>query len=135
MDLIRLNKKPLFINDFFSSFFENEFNNSISPKENIIENNNQFIIELLVPGIKKEDLSIDVEESKLIISHQVSNNENKEEVNYIKLGFNKSSFKREFDLSKKIDIANISASFDNGILSVKLPKKEIIKTITKIKIK
>jgi len=135
MELAKLNTQPLFINEFFSSFFENEFNNKIQPKENIIEKDDEYIIELLVPGIQKDDLSINIEENKLIIRHSLKSKEKEDYVNYIKLGFNKESFNREFNLSKKIDISNISASFDNGILSVKLPKKKIIKTIKKIKIK
>ena len=134
MELLRLNKQPLFINDLFSNFFENEFN-TVSPKENIIETKTAYIIELLVPGINKKDITIDVEDNKLFIKHQIEEDQKANDVNYLRFGFNKGSFNKEFKLSDKIDKANISANFENGILTVALPKKEVIKEVRKIKIK
>jgi len=134
MELLRLNKQPLFINDLFSNFFENEFN-TVSPKENIIETKTAYIIELLVPGINKKDITIDVEDNKLFIKHQIEEDQKANDVNYLRFGFNKGSFNKEFKLSDKIEKANISATFENGILTVTLPKKEVIKEVRKIKIK
>ena len=95
MELLRLNKQPLFINDLFSNFFENEFN-TVSPKENIIETKTAYIIELLVPGINKKDITIDVEDSKLFIKHQIEEDQKANDVNYLRFGFNKGSFNKEF---------------------------------------
>ena len=134
MELLRLNKQPLFINDLFSNFFENEFN-TVSPKENIIETKTAYIIELLVPGINKKDITIDVEDNKLFIKHQIEEDQKANDVNYLRFGFNKGSFNKEFKLSDKIEKANISATFENGILTVTLPKKEVTKEVRKIKIK
>ena len=134
MELLRINKQPLFVNDFFSNFFEKEFN-TMPTRENIIEKKDEFIIELLVPGILKNNLSIDVEDNLLTIKHQLDNQSKPEEVNYIKFGFKKGAFNKEFKLPENIDYANISASFENGILAVVLPKKKVVKTTKKIKIK
>jgi len=134
MELLRINKQPLFVNDFFSNFFEKEFS-AIPTRENIIENKDEFIIELLVPGIQKNDLSIDVEDNLLTIKYQSDNQSKSKEVNYIKFGFKKGAFNKEFRLPENIHYSKISASFENGILSVVLPKKEVVKATNKIKIK
>ena len=89
----------------------------------------------MVPGIDKEDLSVDIEDNKLTVKHLLNKEEEEKEFNYIKFGFNKRSFNREFTLSEKIDISKVSASFLNSILTISLPKKKIIKTTKKIKIK
>ena len=89
----------------------------------------------MIPGINKKDISVDVEDNKLFIKHQLIEEQKEEEVNYLRFGFNKGSFNKEFKLSDKIDKANISATFENGILTVTLPKKEVIKEVRKIKIK
>ena len=69
----------------------------------------------MIPGINKKDISVDVEDNKLFIKHQLIEEQKEEEVNYLRFGFNKGSFNKEFKLSDKIDKANISATFENGI--------------------
>ena len=134
MQLLRLNKQPHFINDLFSNFFENEFN-TISPKENIIENKSAYLIELLIPGISKKEISIDVEDNVLFIKHNLEDQQKTDDVNYLRFGFHKGSFNKKFQLSDKIEQSNITASFENGILTITLPKKEVVKEVRKIKIK
>jgi len=92
-----------------------------SPKYNIKENNDEFFVELAVPGYSKNDFQINVEDKQLIIRVEL---ESKDESNYLKKEFSKYNFEKKFTLSEKIDAENIKASYEFGILSLSLPKKE-----------
>ena len=121
----------------FSSWFDNFFDNSLGteflsnfntgitlPAVNIKETNNEFILELAIPGMKKSDFIIDVENKVLSISSEVkSENEEKNEI-YTRREFGYSSFKRTFTLPDSIESDKVKASYKDGILIVTLPKRE-----------
>jgi HSP20 family protein len=92
-----------------------------SPKFNIQETNDEFFVELAVPGYSKNDFQINVEDKQLIIKVE---QELTDESNYLKKEFSKYNFEKKFTLSEKIDAENIKASYEFGILSLSLPKKE-----------
>jgi HSP20 family protein len=94
------------------------------PAVNIKENEKDFELELAVPGRKKEDFHIEVDENVLTISSESKKEENVTEENYTRREFAYSSFKRAFTLPEMIDEGNIKANYDNGILKFTLPKKE-----------
>lgn len=94
------------------------------PAVNIKENETDFELELAVPGRKKEDFHIEVDENVLTISSESKKEENVTEENYTRREFAYSSFKRAFTLPETIDEGNIKANYDNGILKFTLPKKE-----------
>ncbi len=136
MKLIRWNNEPDF-SDIMNSFFENEPNNFFAgkncniPATNIVENDNSFDLELAVPGLKKEDVHIDVENNVLTISSE--NKEEKEEKtkNYTRREFVYGSFSRSFILPKSVDSDNIKAEYKDGVLCLNLPKKEEERTKVK----
>ena len=121
-----------------SSFFDDFFNNDLleigrnnfsmtrKPFTNIIENDDDYIIELAIPGVKKDDVDIKVEKDQLIISsvREETSEEEDNDKNYTKREFNYSSFRQAFHLPEVIDSEKISASYEDGILKVKLDKKE-----------
>jgi HSP20 family protein len=119
------------------SVFTSNFNPGISlPKVNIKETAETFIVEMAVPGLKKSDFQIDLDNQVLVISSEVKEeNEHKEE-NYTRREFGYSSFKRTFTLPESVNNEKIDASYKDGILYVFLPKKEEAKqkTIRTIKI-
>ncbi len=94
------------------------------PAVNIKETENSFALELAAPGFDKNDLKVDVEENVLTLSAETKTEktENTSE-NYTRREFNYSSFKRSFTLPETVDMDNIDASFNNGVLHVSLPKK------------
>ncbi|MEO6732747.1 MAG: Hsp20/alpha crystallin family protein [Ferruginibacter sp.] len=101
------------------------------PPVNIIENENAYQLELAVPGLEKADLNIKVETNILTISADkklVSKNENEK---VIRNEFTNKAFKRSFTLDEKIEAGAIDAKYENGILKLTLPKKEIAKTASK----
>ncbi len=107
------------------SVFTTNFNTGISlPKVNIKETADAYFVEMAVPGLKKSDFHINLDNQVLSISTEVEvENEQKEE-NYTRREFGYSSFKRSFTLPETVDDAKIDASYKDGILSIELPKKE-----------
>lgn len=109
-----------------SETFETVKRNLISntPLANIFETETAHIIELAIPGVNKEDISIDLTENKLTIS-LVSNEESTEKsILKERREFKYSKFSRAFNLPKNIDFEKIEAKNENGILTVTIPKKE-----------
>ena len=109
--------------EFFPGFFETAMNFG-SPAVNVIESKNDFTIEVAAPGYNKEDFKIEIDNSILKIScEKESKNEEKDE-RYMRCEFSNSSFKRSFSLPETASSDKITASYQNGILSVNIPKKE-----------
>jgi|SRR5690606_26169989 len=103
------------------------------PAVNIKENENDYQVELAAPGLEKEDFNIEVKEGilKLSVSKTVQEEEKKE--NYTRKEFGFQKFERNFALPKNsIQIENIQASYEQGILKVTLPKQEAKEAVTKI---
>jgi HSP20 family protein len=93
------------------------------PAVNIKENEKDFGLELAVPGRKKEDFHIEVENELLTISYESKSEASKEEENYTRREFVHNSFKRSFTLPKTINADKIGAKYEDGILKLTLPKK------------
>jgi HSP20 family protein len=118
-----------FIDEFFNrdlpSVFTSNFNTGITlPKVNIKETADSYLVEMAVPGLKKSDFHVDLENQTLAISTEIKEeNEHKDE-NYTRREFGYSSFKRTFLLPETVDDTKIDAKYKDGILSIHLPKKE-----------
>lgn len=108
-----------------SSVFTSNFNSGISlPKVNIKENADAFMVEMAVPGLKKSDFQINIEDRVLSISTETKEETEHKEDNYTRREFGYSSFKRTFTLPDSVNDEAINANYENGILSIQLPKKE-----------
>jgi HSP20 family protein len=94
------------------------------PAVNIKENEKDYELQLAVPGRKKEDFQIEVNENLLTISSETKSEENVENENFTRREFSFASFKRAFTLPETIDEDNIKATYVDGILTFNLPKKE-----------
>jgi HSP20 family protein len=101
-------------------------NSASSPSVNITENDTQFSLHLAAPGLTKQDFNIRVENDNLVISVE-KKEEKVENVSdkYTRREFNYNGFKRSFRLDDKINRQGISAAYDNGVLKVNLPKKQV----------
>lgn len=126
MRIVKYNNKvfPSLMNEFFNDDLRmNVINNNHSvPSVNSIENDNSFEIDLAVPGMKKDDFTIQLNDKVLVIS---SENTNSVENNSMSLNeFNYSSFQRSFIVPETVELDKIKANYKNGILKVKLPKKK-----------
>lgn len=87
----------------------------------IIDNGESFELNAELPGFSKENIKLDVENDCLIISAERNLEENEENKNFVKRERYYGSFSRSYDLTG-IDIDKIEADYNNGVLSIHLPK-------------
>jgi HSP20 family protein len=121
-----------FFNDFSPRDLMNWTNQSLAtmgtnlPSVNLKETDKKIEIEMAVPGLKKQDFKVEVENNLLSISSEKE--EEKQEIskvdNYYKKEFNYQSFRRSFSLPDYADENKISADYKDGILHVEIDKKE-----------
>ncbi|MBK8520653.1 MAG: Hsp20/alpha crystallin family protein [Ferruginibacter sp.] len=98
------------------------------PPANIIEKADQYKIELAAPGMEKADFNVKLDGKILNISAEKKAETAAENEKMIRKEFGYKAFKRSFTLDEKIDAVNISAKYENGILTLELPKKEEVKS-------
>lgn len=97
------------------------------PSVNVKETKDEFVVEMAAPGMKKEDFDIQLDNNMLTIrSERKHENEQKDEDGkYSRREFSYQSFQRSFNLDQQVvDDDNISATYEDGILSLTIPKKE-----------
>lgn len=139
MTLIRWHR-PNTLSDMFQNIFDNDYNDFWSkrmsdPSANILENADNFQLELAAPGMNKEDFKIQLENNILTISAELEDEKREEGKNYTRKEFYYGSFSRSFTLPKSVDLDKIQADYVNGVLKVTLPKKEEAKLEMKKEIK
>jgi HSP20 family protein len=131
MTLVRYSKPinvfPNLINEFFNDDFfmgGRLMENSFVPSANVKENSKAFLIELSAPGFNKKDINIEVDDIMLKIYSEIKNEvENKDE-SIIKREFHYNSFERSFQLPENVNAEKIKANYNDGILSIEIPKME-----------
>lgn len=100
---------------------------------NIVELENSYSIELLVPGFEKEDFKISLD--RTILTVEGSRAKSQEQVNFVLHEYDLRPFSRSFTISENIDPERISANYVNGVLSLNLGKKDaVLKTKKEITI-
>ena len=98
--------------------------NRWTPAVNVKETEEAFEVSLAAPGLNKEDFKLSVEDDRLSIrAEQEGKNEESNE-RYTRKEFSFQSFSRSFLLPENVNSNDISASYENGILKVQLPKVE-----------
>ena len=128
MNLVRKHNSPFFP-ALFDEWLSNEWLPSSTlptkqlPAVNIQETDTSFLLELAAPGVKKEDLQVEVEKDILSISSQ-SDAAAEEDAQYTRKEYGYRSFRRTFTIPESVDSKKIEAQYREGILEVKLPKKK-----------
>jgi len=125
--------KRFFGDDFL--FKPSLTNNYGMGKTNIIDNENEYIVQLSVPGFKKDDINIELNDDVLTISSKMEDKKEEKTENYFRQEFAKSSFERSFSIPIDVDVNKIDAKMEDGILNVKVPKKIENKKDNKLSIK
>ena len=105
------------------SFWSDKLTSRV-PAVNIAETDNQFHIELAVPGLKKEDFKINLDKNILSVSAEKKAENVEEGKRYSKKEYSYNSFVRSFTLPETVDHANIEAEYTDGILKLNIAKKE-----------
>ena len=111
---------PAFGNEFGVEFF----GNNSYPKVDVTDHQDKIVIVAEIPGLTKEDVSVDLEQRVLTISGGKRDVKQDDDVRYIRKELKRSSFKRSFKLGDNMKVDGIEADFDNGLLNVTVPKRE-----------
>lgn len=122
---------PSLLEDFFSrdwadSTLANRTNGFSLPAVNVRETNDDFILEVAAPGMKREDFKVELDNNVLTISSQrEEKEEDQNHENFTRREFSYQYFQRSFSLPEnKVEGEKISARYIDGILHITVPKKE-----------
>ncbi len=135
---LRMWSDPL-LNDFFGdfermfdSFFEPtaQMTQAYSPACDVSETEDHYVLNFDLPGVRKEDLQIEVKENSLLVSGERRRETKLEEDGVLRheRGFGK--FQRVFKLPVTVDTEHIEAQYEDGVLSVAIPKAPEAKSRT-----
>ena len=137
MTFVKLNNRPISktIDSVFDDLFGNlpaVWNEGLStPPANIHETKDGYHIELNAPGLAKEDFQVSIEKGVLTISYEKKEEAKQEDYKTIRREFSFRSFKRSFTLDDQVNVDQVQAKYENGILKLFLPKVEPAKPSTK----
>ena len=98
---------------------------------NIRETEKEYLLEVVAPGLNKEDFKISLENNLLTISVEGKEDAVNEGEKFVRREYRFQSFKRSFTLDEKMNTEAISAQYVNGVLTLNLPKQEEVKPATK----
>lgn len=128
--------------NYLPSFFERFLNNDLAdwnltnfsgtntslPAVNVKETIDEFVIELAAPGMEKKDFKINFKNNVITISSEREDKKEEKKDNYTRREFSYQSFQRAFTVPENAIMSDkIEATYNNGILEIKLPKREEVK--------
>ena len=116
--------------DNLGSFAGNEGYYS-NPAVNIQENDHGYRLEAAAPGLTKNDFNISIDDDRLIISAETKSENEENREGYRRREFNYANFNRVFTLPESANSEKIAAKYEDGILSIEIPKKEEAKKLTR----
>jgi HSP20 family protein len=119
---------PSIFKDFFEDDIFNDklFHRRTLPPVNVSEDREKYQIEVSVPGIEKENIKVSREKNMLTVSYEQENANEYKEKDYHRKEFQSNSFSRSFELPSDVDLEKISSKHHEGILTINLPKSEIM---------
>ncbi|MFZ1236146.1 MAG: Hsp20/alpha crystallin family protein [Prevotella sp.] len=129
-------KRNSWLPSVFDDFFNTEFVphvNRTAPAVNILVHDQEYVVELAVPGLNKNDFKVNIDnDGNLVIKmekkEETKDNDNK--AHYLRREFSYSSFEQTLILPDDVDKEHISAKMLDGVLTVTLPKRaEIVKSL------
>jgi HSP20 family protein len=120
------------VDELYNSFLKNDVHEGYAkscakqPATNIFEKDKEFKIEMMLPGFAKEDVQINYHKNLLTIKVDKEQKEEnaQEEFKFARREFGKFNFEKNFKIPDSVNIETVDAKFENGILSIVLPKKE-----------
>jgi HSP20 family protein len=126
----RAERLPSIFDDFFRPW-NDIFRNNESwermmtiPAVNITENKDSYSLSLAVPGLKKSDFKIDVEGNILTISSKKEESNEERDEQFTRHEYSYSTFSRSFTLPNEVNKEKIDAAYEEGVLTLTLPKRD-----------
>jgi HSP20 family protein len=120
-----------------SRFFDDDFwgfkgiNSRTQVPVNIRETDRTYEMEVVAPGLRKEDFSVSVKDNMLTVSFEHKDQQENRSEGYLRSEYRMQSFSRSFGLDDSVDAQNITARYADGILHLSVPKKEEAQKITR----
>jgi HSP20 family protein len=130
MSLVKRSSFPFFDDSIFDLFGKDNgfkdpfFKRDNMPAVNIKETDKNYEIEAMIPGLKKEDIHVDIERGMLTIWGESKSEKDEKEDGFTRKEFSYSSFKRSFNLPENITEEDVKAKYEDGILKLSVTKKE-----------
>ena len=129
MNLLRRNTNPLFpslLDEFFGTSFPLSTTSVRTnvPSVNIVETDTAFEVAVAAPGKTRKDFNVELDDHVLTISSESTHKDESKTAQFTRREFAYDSFQRSFRLPETIDTSGIKAKYDNGILTIALPKLE-----------
>lgn len=121
----------LFNDHFVREFFDGDFLPSL--RVDVQKKENAYLLEADLPGVKKEDINLNVENGVLTISADLNTQKKEEKKGYVCSERRTGHVERSFDL-EGIDISEISADYHNGVLMINLPVQKQVEKANSMKI-
>ena len=109
--------------------------NAFTPSVNTREDEKAYYIEVDLPGVKKEDIKVDIKDNTLTISGERKFKEEVKEEDYYKIETSIGKFSRTFSLPEDADVENIDAKSENGVLEIVIPKVKKEASVKTIEVK
>lgn len=114
---------PNFFNDFFDNDWLSARTNGTAPAINVLEEEKLYKVEAAVPGMRKEDFNIRLtDDNLLVISMEKKEDKEEKEKKYLRREFSYTKFEQSLILPEDVEKDRISASVNDGILTIELPK-------------
>lgn len=133
MKMLTLNKT---FSDLMRSDFDSVLNDSLfertlgsrNPLLNISDSEKEITVELVIPGFKKDDLEVSLDDSLLTIKGKKSAESKNESGKYLKKEFTAQEFSRTFRVDSNIDQESITSKLEDGILRIQIPKAKKVES-------
>lgn len=139
MTIIKWQRRPS-MSEVLDNMLDRNFNTGFEkncgcvPATNILEKEDGFEIQLAVPGMKKEDFKLEMEEDVLSVIYEKDDEEKKAEGEYLQREFDMDEFTRSFSIPKTADVESIKARYDAGILYISVPRQDKARLSKEIKV-
>ena len=111
-------------NDLFSDSALSRMN-STAPAVNVKDTENAYVMEVAVPGIKKEFCRVNIDDDgnlEIAIENKLEHKEENKKEHYLRREFSYSNYQQSYILPEDVDREKISAKVQNGVLAIELPK-------------
>ena len=139
MSLIKRNENYPAWSNLFNDFFNRDWQdwttrnfsdtNTTLPSVNILEGADSYEVNMAAPGLEKKNFKIELNHGVLTISSEKKDeNETKKGQHFTRREYSYQSFSRSFTLPDIVESEKISAKYENGVLKVIIPKKDVAKT-------
>lgn len=113
--------------DILDEFFNDSLNyhrDSFMPNVDISETEKEFEVAVALPGMKKEDINVNLENGRLTVSGERKFETEEDGKNFHRVESGFGSFNRSFQLPDTIDEESIQAKYENGVLNINIAKSE-----------